>query len=186
MSTTSSLRQARKDLAQFIRRSTGNHLSIRNKEVRVPLHIIQAVKICHCLLRERGLHIEAACGSEFSEPEWLAWGRLVNLANVALEVLEVVVGVIPMDRDEINGAIAAIGQELCQPRETTVADSGCAKLSFSRELLHVRPAGYGVGDGDRTAAVDGWLIGLVEAEEVFGAGVDGGLGGGGPAVDVVA
>ena len=175
-------RQVSEGFTQLIGRTVGGHITICDHEVSVSINVVQAVEVGHGLLGEGSLDVGGSGGSELSEPKWLAWGGGVNLRDVALEVVEVVVSIIPMDRDEIDGAAGALLQELSQPRETSVADSWGTELGLASELLHVRPAADGLGDRHGATSVDKWLIRLVEPEEVFGAVVDGGLGGLRPAV----
>jgi hypothetical protein len=88
-----------------------------------------------------------------------------------------------MHGDEIDGAGGTVDEELFEPSEAGVGDSRGGEFGAARERLQVRAVAGGGGGGTEVGL--GGQVGLVEGEEVLGAGGDGGGGGALPGVGVI-
>lgn len=88
-----------------------------------------------------------------------------------------------MDGDEIDGAGRTGDEELFEPDEAGVGDGRGGELGTAGEGLQVGLMAGGGGGGAEVGL--GGQVGLVEGEEVLGAGGDGGRGGAWPVVGVL-
>lgn len=88
-----------------------------------------------------------------------------------------------MDRDEIDGAGRTSDEELFEPDEAAVGDGRGGELGTAGEGLQVGLMAGGGGGGAEVRL--GGEVGLVEGEEVLGAGGDGGGSGALPVVGVL-
>lgn len=157
-----------------------------NLEVGIPVHTVALIiQPRQDTLQELRLLIIAARGRELSQPDRAAAGHSLGLPDVVLEVLHAVVGseAVPVDGEEIDVAATALLEESGEVLETlvrvgAVADGGRTQLDvavvFGVEGLHV---GHPALDGGGYVHVGlGGEIGLVESEEMLGAGGDGSFG----------
>lgn len=85
--------------------------------------------------------------AHLGDPDRSRANQAAHLQREALEIINKGGGVVPVDRDEIDGAVGTVAQELAHPGVAIVGDRGRAKLGFSRKWLHVLAVGIGGWSG---------------------------------------
>lgn len=137
-----------------------------------PFHIILLIQPRHGLVEEPldlrlGGHAFRVIVPKLCQPDGLPV-PLVRLLDIALQVAKGIHIRIPMDSDEVDGAVRAVAYELVQPFEagTGVRHAGGAESDGSCEGLHVfLPDVDGFGNAHAGGRADETGIGFVEAED---------------------
>jgi hypothetical protein len=155
-------------------------------KVGVALDRREPVQVGEHRLEERLLVARRAGRAELGDPDRLAVLG-ADAADVVLEVGDVARRVVDVDRDRVDGAAGAGGEERVEPggahRRGAVGDRGRDELGAAGERLHVRlPRGSG---GLRREVRLRGEVGLVEGEQVGRAAGDRRVGVGGPGRGVV-
>lgn len=174
-----------KRLPQRRQRLPRQQYPVGRHEVGVALDVVLGVEPGDHLLEEGLLLGGRARGGELGDPDGSVAASCVGVGDVALEVRGLAGSGVPVDGDEVDGAGGAGAEEALEPAEAharvgaAVGHRRRAELGLPGILLHVGlvPRGGGLVAQVRLRG----KVGLVEAEEVGGAGGDGAAGCGVPA-----
>lgn len=104
-------------------------------------------------------------GTNLGNPDGSTANQVAHLLGEVLEVVNQKDRVVPVDGDEVDGAVGTAIQELFKPGETIIGDGGRTELGLSRKGLHVLAIGISSRGGVDVGLVR--VFGLVEGHEVF-------------------
>lgn len=176
-------------LAEGAQAGAGGQDTIANHEVGVAVKVRDGIQLGDVGLDEAGDLVVAAERSELGEPDRLVAADLVDGLEVREEGVGSVGGRVPVGDAEVVGAASSVagrdpGLEPVQTLagDVAVGDGRRADLDLAGVGVHVLDVGSGGGSSVQVGL--GGKVRLVEAQDVSRAGLDGGVGVGGPAGSV--